>query len=102
MIKRRRRSRKKKQGEIAARNRGCWRGVVFSLPPRMEDPMCWEMDYYWFAEQQKAQEKEQKKDREKQQQAQRAVAIDKLLSEANQQAEKPGEAAPTKETAPAK
>jgi len=68
----------------------------------MEDPMCWEMDYHWFAEQQKAQEKEQKKDREKQQHAQRVAAIDKLLSEVNQEAEKPGEAAPTKETAPAK
>ena len=41
--------------------------------------MCWEMDYHWFAEQQKAQEKE----REKQKQAQRADAIDKLLTEAN-------------------
>ena len=64
--------------------------------------MCWEMDYHWFAEQQKAQEKEQKKDREKQQQAQRAVAIDKLLSEANQEAEKPGEAAPAKAIVSAK
>ena len=47
--------------------------------------MCWEMDYYWFAEPQKAQEKEQAKEREKHKakQAQRTDAIDKLLSEAN-------------------
>jgi len=58
--------------------------------------MCWEMDYYWFAEQQKAQEKEKAK------QAQRADAIDKLLSEANQQAGKADETPPGKETVAAK
>jgi hypothetical protein len=64
----------------------------------MEDPMCWEMDYYWFAEQQKAQEKQ----KEEQKQAQRAEAIDKLLSEANQQADRADETPPGKETVPAK
>ena len=54
------------------------------------------MDYYWFAEQQKAQEKEKAK------QAQRADAIDKLLSEANQQAGKADETPPGKETVAAK
>jgi len=60
--------------------------------------MCWEMDYYWFAEQQKAQEKQ----KEEQKQAQRAEAIDKLLSEANQQADRAYETPPGKETVPAK
>jgi hypothetical protein len=64
----------------------------------MEDPMCWEMDYYWFAEQQKALEK----DREKQQQAQRADAIDKLLSDANKQADQVDKTEPVKATIPAK
>jgi hypothetical protein len=68
----------------------------------MEDPMCWEMDYHWFAEQQKAQEKEQEKDREKQQQAQRADAIDRLLSEASKKADAADEPAAVKETVPAK
>jgi hypothetical protein len=60
--------------------------------------MCWELDYYWLAEQQKAQEKE----REKQKQGQRADAIDKLLTEANDKAGKAEEAVPVKETIPAK
>ena len=64
--------------------------------------MCWEMDYHWFAEQQKAQEKEQEKEREKQKQAQRADAIGKLLSKANQQADAADETRPVKETVPAK
>jgi hypothetical protein len=64
----------------------------------MEDPMCWEMDYHWFAEQQKAQEIE----REKQKQAQRADAIDKLLNEANKQAERADETPAAQETVPAK
>ena len=56
--------------------------------------MCWEMDYEYFAAQQKAREK-------------RAEAIDKLLKDANQQNEQPAEPAkaedaPTKEIAPAK
>lgn len=59
--------------------------------------MCWEMDYHWFAEQQKAQEKA----REKQKQAQRADAIDKLLTEANEEAGKADDT-PVKETVAAK
>lgn len=57
--------------------------------------MCWEMDYYWLAEQKKAEETKAK-------QEQRSEAIDKLLSEANKLADKPQEAAPVKETIPAK
>jgi hypothetical protein len=68
----------------------------------MEDPMCWEMDYHWFAEQQKAQQKEQEKQREKQKQAQRADTIDKLLSEANQEADTADKTLPAKETVSAK
>ena len=56
--------------------------------------MCWEMDYHWFAEQQKAQEIKAK-------QEQRSELIEKLLSEANKQPEKSDEA-PAKETIPAK
>jgi hypothetical protein len=41
----------------------------------MEDSMCWEMDYRFFAEQKKAQENRIKEE-------QRAGVIDKLLSEA--------------------
>jgi hypothetical protein len=59
----------------------------------MEDPMCWEMDYHWLAEQKKAEDAKAK-------QEQRAQAIDKLLREA--QSEKSDEAAPAKETIPAK
>ena len=64
--------------------------------------MCWEMDYHWFAEQQKAQEKEQEKEREKQKQAQRADAIDKLLTKANEEAGKADDTPPVKETVAAK
>jgi hypothetical protein len=64
----------------------------------MEDPMCWEMDYHWFAEQQKAQQRGQEKLKEKQ--AQRASAIDKLLSEASREAA--DETPPVKETVAAK
>jgi hypothetical protein len=63
----------------------------------MEDPMCWEMDYHWLAERE-AQEKQKQKQRA---QEQRADLIDKLLSEANKQADQP-EVAPAKETIPAK
>jgi hypothetical protein len=64
----------------------------------MEDPMCWEMDYHWFAEQQKAQEKEREKKREKQKQAQRAEAIDQLLTEANKGADTAGDRPAAKES----
>ena len=57
--------------------------------------MCWEIDYKFFAEQQKkAQEVRMK-------QEQRAGVIDRLLTEANEQREKTEEA-PVKEVAPAK
>ena len=56
--------------------------------------MCWEMDYEYFAEQQKAKQK-------------RAETIDKLLNEANLQGQQQAEStkveeAPVKETVPAK
>jgi len=66
-------------------------------PPWMEDPMCWEMDYYWLAEQRKAQEA-----KEAQNKKQRTELLDKLLSQANCEADKPEEATPVKETVPAK
>jgi protein-disulfide isomerase len=62
----------------------------------MEDAMCWEIDYKLFAEQKKAQENRIK-------QEQRAGVIDRLLNEANKQAEKTNlEGTPVKEMAPAK
>src|SRR5262249_27992000 len=65
------------------------------VPSPMEDPMCWEIDYKFFAEQQKkAQEAKIK-------QEQRAGVIDRLLTEANEQREKTEET-PVKEVAPAK
>jgi hypothetical protein len=58
----------------------------------MEDTMCWEIDYKFFAEQKKAKEIEQ----------QRRV-IDQLLNEAQKQDDKSNvEETPVKETAPAK
>jgi hypothetical protein len=60
----------------------------------MEDPMCWEMDYRWLAEEKKAEERKAK-------QEQRSELIEKLLSEANKQPEKSTEA-PALETTPAK
>jgi hypothetical protein len=75
---------------------------MVSIPSWMEDPMCWEMDYHWFAEQQKAQEREREKKREKQKQAQRADAIGKLLSEANQEAGAADETPPVRQAVPAK
>ncbi len=63
---------------------------------RMEDSMCWEIDYKFFAEQRKAQETRIK-------QEQRAGVINQLLNEANQQGEKTNvETTPVKEVAPAK
>jgi hypothetical protein len=73
-------------------------GTVLSIaalslvPSRMEDTMCWEIDYKFFAEQKKAKEIEQ----------QRRV-IDQLLNEAQKQDDKSNvEETPVKETAPAK
>jgi hypothetical protein len=66
------------------------------VPSEMEDPMCWEIDYKFFAEQKKAQDARIK-------QEQRAGVIDRLLNDANTQGEKPEvEATPVKEAAPAK
>ena len=62
----------------------------------MEDSMCWERDYKFFAEQKKAQETRIKQER-------RAGVIDRLLNEANRQGEPSKvEGTPAKETAPAK
>jgi hypothetical protein len=66
----------------------------------MEDPMCWEMDYHWLAEQRKAQETQKQQAQQKKEQ--RTELIDKLLSEANREADQAEEAKPVKETIPAK
>jgi hypothetical protein len=58
----------------------------------MEDTMCWEIDYKFFAEQKKAKEIEQQR---------RAGVIGQLLNEAHKQDDKVEET-PVKETAPAK
>ena len=56
--------------------------------------MCWEIDYKFFADQKKAQDRIE--------QERRAGLIDRLLNEANRQGEKTIEKTPIKETAPAK
>jgi hypothetical protein len=62
----------------------------------MEDCMCWEIDYRFFEEQQKkTQENKIKEER-------RTGVINSLLNDANAQGEKPAEATPEKEIAPAK
>jgi hypothetical protein len=62
----------------------------------MEDSMCWQIDYSFFADQKKAQEARTK-------QEQRAGVIDQLLNEANKQGEKTNvEGTPVKEAVPAK
>ena len=67
-----------------------------AVPSRMEDIMCWEMDYQFFAEQKKAQEARIK-------QEQRAGVIDQLLNDANKHSEKTNvEATPATEVASAK
>jgi hypothetical protein len=66
------------------------------VPSQMEDPMCWEIDYKFFAEQKKAQDARIK-------QEQRAGVIDRLLNETNKQGGKTEvEGTPVKEVAPAK
>jgi hypothetical protein len=65
----------------------------------MEDVMCWEMDYQFFAEQKKAQENKIKENQAKEEQ--RGKLIAKLLDKAKTQSEKT-EAAPVKEVTPAK
>jgi hypothetical protein len=57
----------------------------------MEDSMCWEMDYQFYVEQQKAKEARIKRE-------QRAGVIDNLLNDAKKQAEE----IPIKESVPAK
>jgi hypothetical protein len=57
----------------------------------MEDSMCWEMDYQFYVEQQKAKEARIKRE-------QRAGIIDNLLNDAQKQAEE----IPIKEIVPAK
>ena len=66
------------------------------VPSQMEDLMCWEIDYKFFAELEKARESQTKKERQ-------AGVIDNLLNEANQQSDKANvEATTVKEIAPAK
>jgi hypothetical protein len=57
----------------------------------MEDSMCWEMDYQFYVEQQKAKEARIKRE-------QRAGVIDNLLNDAQKQTEE----IPIKEIVPAK
>jgi hypothetical protein len=62
----------------------------------MEDAMCWEIDYQFFAEQEKAKKTEMTRE-------QRAGVIKNLLNEANKQAQNTEvEATPVKEVVPAK
>ena len=68
--------------------------VMALLPSRMEDTMCWEIDYRFFGEQKKAQENKVK-------QAQRVGVVDQLLKDANKWAEEATETS-KKEVAPAK
>jgi hypothetical protein len=66
------------------------------VPSQMEDLMCWEIDYKFFPELEKARESQTKKER-------RAGVIDNLLNEANQQSDKANvEGTTVKEVAPAK
>jgi hypothetical protein len=70
--------------------------ALFKVPSPMEDLMCWEMDYKFFAEQKKAQESRMREE-------QRAGVIHKLLNEANKQGESSNvEGTQVKEVAPAK
>jgi hypothetical protein len=70
----------------------------------MEDIMCWEMDYQYFAEQKKAQENKIKnkikQDQVKEEQRDKLIA--KLLDDAKEQGEKTQPEAPIKEPTPAK
>ena len=62
----------------------------------MEDSMCWEIDYKFFAELEKARETRTK-------QEQRAGVIDSLLNEANKQSDNANvEGTTVKEVAPVK
>jgi hypothetical protein len=87
----------KSGGYQGARNCGVYCRVVMPLvPSRMEDSMCYEIDYEIFAAQRKAQEARIK-------QEQRAGVIDKLLNEANKQGDDTKtEGTPVNEVIPAK
>jgi hypothetical protein len=63
-----------------------------------EASMCWEMDYAFYAELEKA----KKAEREQREQHKRAGVISDLLTEAKTQAEKAGVDAPANEPVPAK
>jgi hypothetical protein len=63
--------------------------------PSTEDPMCWEMDYLYFAELEKAKKAEAAREK-------RTEVISDLLTEANKRVEKAGEAVPVSEPLPAK
>jgi hypothetical protein len=71
---------------------------------RMENAMCWEMDYQFFAEQKKAQENKIKENQAKEEHRDKVIA--RLLDEAKVHGEKTQsektEEAPVKEVAPAK
>ena len=75
--------------------RACIATFLALVPSRMEDSMCWEIDYKFLAEQEKAQEKRIKQQR-------RADLIDQLLNDANQPGETTVGGTPVKEVAPAK
>jgi hypothetical protein len=70
----------------------------------MENAMCWEMDYQFFAEQKKAHENKIKENQTKEEQRDKVIA--KLLDEAKVQGERAQsektEEAPIKEVTPAK
>jgi hypothetical protein len=61
----------------------------------MENPMCWEMDYLFFVEQEKAKKAEIAKE-------QRSGVINNLLDNANKQTETRVEASRANEAVPAK
>ena len=66
-----------RHGGLADWNCGMHCSVVLAfVPSRMEDTMCWEIDYNIFVEQQKAQEIRTKQER-------RAGVFGQLLNEAN-------------------
>ena len=70
--------------------------ALFKVPSPMEDLMCWERDYKFFAEQKKAQESRLRGE-------QRSGVIHQLLNEANKQGESTNvEGTQVKEVAPAK
>ena len=87
----------------AGRPRNCDRQSALPLvnSSPMENAMCWEMDYQFFAEQKKAQEKQENKIKENQaREEQRDKVIAKLLDAAKVQSET--EESPVKEVTPAK